>query len=58
MQIWRSDFPGRPVVKTPGFHCRVVTGLIPGQGTKKSHASPASLTTWPNKKINKNGGLT
>ena len=58
MQIWRSDFPGRRVVKTPGFHCRVVMGLIPGQRTKKPHASPASLTAWPNKKINKNGGLT
>ena len=29
--IW--DFPGSPVVKTPGFQCRGM-GSIPGQGTK------------------------
>ena len=58
MQIWRNDFPGCPVVETPAFHCRAVTGLTPGQGTKKPHTNPASLRAWPKEKINKNGGLT
>ena len=33
----RRDFLGGPVVKTLSFHCRD-TGLIPGQGTKITHA--------------------
>ena len=33
------DFPGRPVIKIPHFHCRGV-GSIPGLGPKISH------TTW------------
>lgn len=40
-----------------GFQCRG-RGSIPGQGTKKPYANPASLRAWPKKKINKNGGLT
>ena len=32
------DCPGGPVVKTPCFHRRGDTGLIPGQGTKIPHA--------------------
>ena len=31
------DFPVNPVAKTPCFHCRG-EGLIPGWGTKISHA--------------------
>ena len=36
--IENSDFPGSAEVKTLCFHCRGA-GLIPGQGTKVSHAA-------------------
>ena len=32
------EFPNGLVIKDSGFHCRGV-GVIPGQGTKISHAS-------------------
>ena len=36
--VWPiRDFPGGPLVKTPGFHCRG-HGLTPGWITKVSHA--------------------
>ena len=41
------DFPGSPVVKTEGFHCRG-TGINPGQGTGIPHAA------WHSKKIKNN----
>ena len=38
------DFPGSPVVKTQGLHCRDM-GINPGQGTEIPHAA------WHSKKI-------
>ena len=38
--IW--DFPGGPVIKTPGFRCRGVR-LMPGQGTKILHTTHSTL---------------
>jgi len=38
------DFPGSPVVKTQGLHCRDM-GINPGQGTEIPHAA------WHIKKI-------
>ena len=42
-QLKEGDFPGGPVVKTLGFHCRGISS-IPGRGTKTPHA------VWPKKK--------
>ena len=42
----QGDFPGGPVVKTPGFHCRGQR-FDPGWRTKTSHA------LWCGQKIKK-----
>ena len=47
----QGDFPGGPVVKTPGFHCRGQR-FDPGWRTKTSHA------LWCGQKIKSQGGLT
>ena len=40
------EFPNGLVIKDSGFHCRGV-GVIPGQGTKISHASvPKKKKRW------------
>ena len=50
LQVSTWDFPGGPVVKSPSCNAGDV-GLIPGQGTKISHAmgqlSPGATTTEP-----------
>jgi len=37
------DFPGGPIVKTPGFHCREY-GFDPWPGP---HADPTCQSVWP-----------
>ena len=40
------EFPGGPVVRTPGFHC-CGPGSVPGQGTK----IPKATMVWPEEKL-------
>ena len=37
LEVNPGEFPGRPLVRTPHFHCRGHR-LIPGWGTKIPHA--------------------
>ena len=46
LEVNPGEFPGRPLVRTPHFHCRGHR-LIPGWGTLVPHADPGWGTLVP-----------